>query len=59
MNLYASCGSKKDILMKPSSTACRQKEMNRTRMTQIERINADLFIKINNPLKFSFTNRSK
>ena len=45
--------------MKLSSTVCRQKDMNRTRMTQIERINADLFITINNPFKISFTNRSK
>jgi len=37
--------------MKPSFTTYRQKDMNRTRMTQIERINADLFIKINNPLR--------
>ncbi len=40
--------------MKRSSTARRQKEMNRTQMTQIQRISADLFIKINNQLKIRF-----
>jgi len=59
--------------MKRSSTVCRQKNMNRTRIrqwadtvTQIKRIsrkpdtvNADLFIKINRPLEINFTNRSK
>ena len=47
--------------MKPSSTTCRQKDMNRTQMTQIERIrrltntvNSDLINKINNFLKFCF-----
>ncbi len=33
--------------------------MNRTQMTQIERINADLFIKINNCLKIRFVTHLK
>ncbi len=45
--------------MKPSPTACRQKDINRTQMTRIERINADLFIKINNCLKIHFVNHLK
>ncbi len=45
--------------MKPSSTACRQKDMSRTQITRIERINADLFIKINNCLKIRFVNHLK
>ena len=47
-------------LVKPSSKTCRQKDMNRTRLPAWQAgINADLFIKVNNPLKFSFTNHSK
>ena len=42
--------------MKRSSTARRQNEINRTQMTQIKRISADLFIKINNHLKICFIN---
>ncbi len=40
--------------MKRSFIARIQKEMNRTQMTQIQRINTDLFIKINNYRKIRF-----